>query len=468
MAKSYLTKRQPIPGPAELMETSGAAGGLMSTEAGQAAVVRLITKAGDPLSATRSNSTCQSFVTWIDPVHGNVRSKQKPFETKPFEFLREVGRMSRTALLLGGTGLVGGHCLNQLIADSRYSRVTALVRRLSGVDDSEGRLDARVVDFDQLAEEWDFTATDVYCCLGTPMNSSKETFRRVDHDYPVEVAQLARDAGAQRLAIVSAVGANPGSRVSLLRVKGETERDIAALGYECVEIFQPATLLGDRTKPRSGQGVANAIGPVAARAMLGPLRRFRPVRAEDVATAMIAACSATSRGPHPHLSGDHGVGDDGPLGALDSFPEQDGDEALARRTAGASVWSVPGVAQPGQRRGPWSCRPSSGTRLIAGSCHDHRIALDTVGPGICHVTTGSGGGLGVGAVTDPAGPVPGTVGSHELYRHQPVGGVDQAARGVFSQWVTDALTIGVTHLVRDQPPRTHQALLQCRHRRLRP
>jgi enoyl-CoA hydratase/carnithine racemase len=46
MAKSYLTKRQPIPGPAELMETSGAAGGLMSTEAGQAAVVRLITKAG--------------------------------------------------------------------------------------------------------------------------------------------------------------------------------------------------------------------------------------------------------------------------------------------------------------------------------------------------------------------------------------------------------------------------------------
>jgi len=27
--------------------------------------------------------------------------------------------MSRTALLLGGTGLVGGHCLNQLVTDSR-------------------------------------------------------------------------------------------------------------------------------------------------------------------------------------------------------------------------------------------------------------------------------------------------------------------------------------------------------------
>jgi uncharacterized protein YbjT (DUF2867 family) len=208
---------------------------------------------------------------------------------------------SRTALLLGGTGLVGGHLLNQLVADRRYSRVTALVRQLlSGVDNSEGRLDVRVVDFDRLAEQWDFTATDVYCCLGTTMNSSRETFRRVDHDYPVEVARLARAAGAVRLAIVSAVGANPESRVSLLRVKGETERDIAGLGYECVEIFQPATLLGDRTKPRRGQGVANAIGPVAARAMLGPLKRFRPLRSADVATAMIAALQREEPGVHTH------------------------------------------------------------------------------------------------------------------------------------------------------------------------
>jgi enoyl-CoA hydratase/carnithine racemase len=46
MAKSYLTKRRPIPGPADLMDTSAAAGSLLSTEAGQAVVARLITKAG--------------------------------------------------------------------------------------------------------------------------------------------------------------------------------------------------------------------------------------------------------------------------------------------------------------------------------------------------------------------------------------------------------------------------------------
>jgi enoyl-CoA hydratase/carnithine racemase len=46
MAKSYLTKRQPVPLPADLAETSGAAGGLLSTGAGQAVVGRLMAKAG--------------------------------------------------------------------------------------------------------------------------------------------------------------------------------------------------------------------------------------------------------------------------------------------------------------------------------------------------------------------------------------------------------------------------------------
>jgi enoyl-CoA hydratase/carnithine racemase len=46
MAKSYLTKRQPIPLPADLAETSAAAGSLLSTDAGQAVVGRLIARAG--------------------------------------------------------------------------------------------------------------------------------------------------------------------------------------------------------------------------------------------------------------------------------------------------------------------------------------------------------------------------------------------------------------------------------------
>jgi uncharacterized protein YbjT (DUF2867 family) len=204
-------------------------------------------------------------------------------------------------LLLGATGLVGGHCLDRLLAEDLYSRVTTLTRRpLPRADNADPRLDARVVDFDRLAEQWDVAVTDVYCCLGTNMTAaeSRKSFRRVDHDYTVEAARLAHASGARRLALVSAVGANPGSRISLTRVKGETERDVAALGYECVEIFQPALLAGVRPQRRRGERVAKALGPAVARLMIGRLRRFRPIKAQDVAAAMIAALEADRPGVH--------------------------------------------------------------------------------------------------------------------------------------------------------------------------
>ena len=208
---------------------------------------------------------------------------------------------SRSALLLGATGLVGGHCLDRLLAEDLYGRVTTLTRRpLPRTDNADPRLDARVVDFDRLAEQWDVAVTDVYCCLGTNMTAaeSRKSFRRVDHDYTVEAARLAQAAGARRLALVSAVGADPGSRISLTRVKGETERDVAALGYECVEIFRPALLAGVRPQRRRGERVAKALGPAVARLMIGRLRRFRPIKAQDVAAAMIAALEAGRPGVH--------------------------------------------------------------------------------------------------------------------------------------------------------------------------
>ena len=208
---------------------------------------------------------------------------------------------SRSALLLGATGLVGGHCLDLLLADDRYSRVTTLTRRpLPRAEDPGARLDARVVDFELLAEQWDVAVTDVYCCLGTNMTAaeSRKSFRRVDHDYTVEAARLAHDAGARRLALVSAAGADPGSRISLTRVKGETERDVTALGYECVEIFRPAMLLGARPQPRRGERVAKAVSPAVAKLMIGRLRRFRPIKAQALAAAMIAALEAGRPGVH--------------------------------------------------------------------------------------------------------------------------------------------------------------------------
>lgn len=206
----------------------------------------------------------------------------------------------RTALLVGATGLVGRHVLDRLLAEPAYGTVTVLVRRSLGRSDP--RLAERVVDFDRLASAHagDVRGEDVYCCLGTTIKvaGSQEAFRRVDHDYVVEAARLARANGARRFALVSSVGADAGAGNFYLRVKGETERDVGALGYETLEVFRPSFLMGERGEKRAGEAAGIAVARAVSGALFGGLRKYRPVDAGAVARAMVAALARGEPGTH--------------------------------------------------------------------------------------------------------------------------------------------------------------------------
>jgi uncharacterized protein YbjT (DUF2867 family) len=196
-------------------------------------------------------------------------------------------RPARHAWLAGATGLVGGHLLDQLLDDRAFGGVTSFVRRphLPGT----GGLTELVVDFDRLAEAAPAERPDlVFCCLGTTMAraGSREAFRRVDHVYPLALAALARERGCRSFHVVTAMGADPASAVFYNRVKGETERDLAAMGFDELVLYRPSLLLGDRRERRPGEALAQRLMPLFAPLMLGPLRPYRPIRAEAVATAM--------------------------------------------------------------------------------------------------------------------------------------------------------------------------------------
>ncbi len=122
---------------------------------------------------------------------------------------------SRTALVAGGSGLVGGHVLRQLLEDPDYDRVTALTRRPLAL--THKKLVQRVVDFDRLAEVGDFPRVhDAFCCLGTTIKQagSQEAFRKVDLAYVVELGRMAVRHRASQFLVVTAVGADPRSRRS--------------------------------------------------------------------------------------------------------------------------------------------------------------------------------------------------------------------------------------------------------------
>ena len=187
----------------------------------------------------------------------------------------------RTALLAGASGLVGGHLLDLLLSDPRWDRVISIGRR--EVERHGARLEQRVV---SLPDVGDLPAVDdAFCALGTTIRKagSQEAFRVVDHDSVVALASAARTAGADTFLHVTAMGADPGSRLFYNRVKGETERDVSEVGIARTVAFRPSILDGARDESRP----AEQAGLMMMRAVAPLLGRYRPTRAVDVAAAMV-------------------------------------------------------------------------------------------------------------------------------------------------------------------------------------
>jgi uncharacterized protein YbjT (DUF2867 family) len=205
---------------------------------------------------------------------------------------------SRTALLAGATGLIGRALLPLLEKSEVYSLVHVLVRRaVSGIE-AHPKVTFQTVDFAHLPQLFP-KVDDVYIALGTTIKvaGSEAAFRQVDFDFVVNTARAARAAGARRLAIVSALGADANSRVFYNRVKGEMQASVTSLGYESVVVAQPSLLMGDRAA--LGQSVRS--GEVWATRIFTPVmwmvpKGVRPIQASAVASAMLAATLAGKPG----------------------------------------------------------------------------------------------------------------------------------------------------------------------------
>jgi uncharacterized protein YbjT (DUF2867 family) len=203
-----------------------------------------------------------------------------------------------TALIAGASGLVGQELLQQLLAAPEYDRVIALGRR--PLDVTHPKLVSVTVDFAALAATaTDLACDDAFCCLGTTIRDagSREAFRAVDHAAVLAFAWAAQRAGAARFFVVSALGADPASRVFYNRVKGETDAALEILGFSTLAIFRPSLLLGRRQRPRVGERIMAAVLWVVEPLMFGRLRKYRAIEAVVVARAMLR-CSfgRTGRG----------------------------------------------------------------------------------------------------------------------------------------------------------------------------
>jgi uncharacterized protein YbjT (DUF2867 family) len=198
-------------------------------------------------------------------------------------------------LLVGATGLVGQSVLRQALADSRVSKVVAVTRNPLP---PQPRLENPLVDFDALPADapwWNVQAG--ICTLGTTMRQagSPAAFRKVDVDYPLTVARLLHEHGAQSFAFNSSIGADPKARAFYRRVKGEVEQRLIAGGFPSLTLVRPSGILGPRKPHRAWE--ARTIRVFHSLRPLLP-RHYRVVSADKIAKALIEAAISAPAGVH--------------------------------------------------------------------------------------------------------------------------------------------------------------------------
>lgn len=204
----------------------------------------------------------------------------------------EQARPQKSVLLLGASGLTGGHCLRFLLEQPQVSRVLAPSRR--ALDLEHPKLQLELADPLTTLQDSAFNTDYVICCLGTTRKKagSAEAFRRIDFDLPLQLARRAQAGGAARFALVSAVGAKPDALSLYSRTKGELEEAIKALGFEHLIIARPSLLLGERDETRYledlGQLTARPLGAVAR--LVYP--KGAPIQARVLAHALVNALLA--------------------------------------------------------------------------------------------------------------------------------------------------------------------------------
>lgn len=209
----------------------------------------------------------------------------------------------RNALIVGASGLVGGHLLSLLLKSQRYSEVISVGRRELPL--IYPNLEQRVIDFDKMKEyASDLVADDVFCCLGTTIKKagSKEAFHKVDYTYVTQLADITAQRGSSQFLVVSAMGADAGSMFFYNKVKGEMEQHVKEQLFSSVHIFRPALLLGEREEQRTGEEFASKVMKPLSGLMIGPLEKYKPIEAETVAKGMLYAASQDQRGVHIHPS----------------------------------------------------------------------------------------------------------------------------------------------------------------------
>lgn len=197
--------------------------------------------------------------------------------------------MSKTAIILGATGLTGNILLNKLLTDERYAQIIVFGRNSCQI--KHRKLEEYIIDLFQLEHYANkFVADEVFCCVGTTKakTSNKDIYVKIDYGIPITAAKLCQQNNIKTFVVISALGANPKSKVFYNRTKGKMEQEVLSMQIPQTYILQPSLISGKRDDFRLGEEIFKVIMAfIKPIFKFGDLKRYRPIAPETIAKCMI-------------------------------------------------------------------------------------------------------------------------------------------------------------------------------------
>ncbi len=188
-------------------------------------------------------------------------------------------------IIIGATGATGRELVLQLLANNQVEQVTALVRKSFFPPDR--KLKEVLIDFDHLMEYSHLFHADVaISTLGTTLKDagSKESQWKVDYDYNLQFARMAKSNQVYSFVLLSASHASPNSKFFYSKMKGQLEEAIKALQFPKLIILQP----GPIQRPNSNRWAENvSVKIIKAFNKIGLLKTYTPIHTMDLAKVML-------------------------------------------------------------------------------------------------------------------------------------------------------------------------------------
>ncbi len=207
--------------------------------------------------------------------------------------MEPVKSSKKKAVVFGATGLIGRELTIQLLHNNDIETVIALTRRKLPITDQKLE-QVLISDYSELPGLKDkLLADQFYCCIGTTIKKagSKEVFKNTDYGIPVIIAQTAEALSIPSLVVISSLGADNRSSNFYLRTKGEMEKSVREAYSGNLKFIRPSLLMGKRDESRFGEKAAIVFMNLFGWLFAGPMRKYRGIRSEDVAGAMIKTAS---------------------------------------------------------------------------------------------------------------------------------------------------------------------------------